>query len=61
VNRAPQYTFEWLVRNNIMDCHMHVSPRDKLWFGNFIYRDRTMNKKWNIVRKEKYKGKTHAE
>jgi len=49
------YTFEWLVRNNILDCHQYTSPRDKLWFGKFIYRDRTFNKKWNTVLKSKYR------
>jgi len=49
------YTFEWLVRNNIFDCHTYTSPRDRLWFGKFIYRDRTFNKKWNSVLRTKYK------
>lgn len=49
------YTFEWLVRNNIFDCHSYTSPRDRLWFGKFIYRDRTFNKKWNSVLKSKYR------
>merc|ERR1712027_145969 len=49
------YTFEWLVRNNIFDCHTYTSPRDRLWFGKFIYRDRTFNKKWNSVLQTKYK------
>ena len=52
VNENP-YTFEWLVRNNIMDCHSFLSPRDQVWFGKFVYRDRTMNKKWNLVRQRK--------
>ena len=49
------YTFEWLVRNNIFDCHTYTSPRDRLWFGKFIYRDRTFNKKWNSVLRKKYR------
>ena len=49
------YTFEWLVRNNILDCHQFVSQRDKKWFGRFVYRDRELNKKWNLVRESKYK------
>jgi large subunit ribosomal protein L16 len=48
------YTFEWLIRNNIFDCHRHISPRDKMWFGRFVYRDRTFNKKWNEARQSKY-------
>ena len=54
VNENP-YTFEWLVRNNIFDCHRFLSPRDKKLFGRFVYRDRTLNKKWNTVLQYKYK------
>ena len=49
VNENP-YTVEWLIRNNIFDCHRYLSPRDKKWFGRFVYRDRELNKKWNLVR-----------
>lgn len=49
------YTFEWLVRNNMFDCHRHLSHKDRLWFGKFVYRDRSLNLKWNIVRQKKYK------
>lgn len=48
------YTFEWLVRNNMFDCQRYISPRDKMWFGKFIYKDRDMNMKWNLVRQKKY-------
>lgn len=49
-------SFEWLIRNNIGDCHMWTSPRDRMWFGKFCYVDQTLNRKWNIIRKTKYKG-----
>lgn len=48
------YTFEWLVRNNMFDCHNKLSPLDKKWFGRFVYRDRHLNKKWNLVRQSRY-------
>lgn len=48
------YTFEWFIRNNMMDCKSWLSPRDQLYFGKFVYRDRTLNKKWNLVRRKKY-------
>ena len=43
------YSFEWLVRNNMLDCRRHLSPRDKVWFGKFVYLDRRHNKRWNRV------------
>ena len=51
------YTFEWLVRNNMMDCQAQISPKDRLWFGRFVYRDRSayLNKKWNLTRESKYR------
>ncbi len=54
VNENP-YTFEWLVRNNIFDCQRFLSPRDQKLFGRFLYRDRTLNIKWNSVLRHKYK------
>ncbi len=54
VNENP-YTFEWLVRNNMFDCHRFLSPRDRKFFGRFVYRDRTLNLKWNSVLQNKYK------
>lgn len=54
-NKNP-ITFEWLVRNNIRDCLRFVSPYDQKWFGKFVYKDRTLNKKWNIVRRSKYRS-----
>ena len=49
------YTFEWMIRNNMFDCRRYISPRDKLWFGKFVYRDRTHNKKWDSVRQSRYR------
>ena len=46
---ANPYTFEWLVRNNMFDCQRHLSPRDRVYFGKFVYRDRDMNKKWQDI------------
>ncbi len=56
VNENP-YSFEWLVRNNMLDCWRHLSPRDRKWFGKFLYRDRTFNFKWNTVRQIQYKSR----
>jgi len=56
VNMNP-YSFEWLVRNNMFDCQQHLSPRDKKLFGKFMYRDRTMNLKWNSVLRTKRRYK----
>jgi len=50
-------TFEWIVRNNIMDCQRSLSKYDKMWFGNFVYRDRIKNKKWQTVIGSRYRGK----
>merc|ERR1711902_221453 len=43
------YTFEWMVRNNIKDCGSFISPYDTKWFGRFVYKDRSNNKKWHLV------------
>lgn len=50
-------SFEWLVRNNMLDCRRQVSKYDKLWFGKFVYKDRQLNKKWNWILGNRYKGK----
>lgn len=52
-----QYTFEYLIRNNIMDCQRKLSPYDRIWFGKFVYLDRHLNKKFQWVTKKAYKGK----
>ena len=51
------HTFEWMVRNNLFDCTAHLSPYDQKWFGKFQYHDRSLNKKWNLVRNSPYKGR----
>ncbi len=51
------YSFEYLVRNNTFGCRQGLSWRDKLWFGKFIYRDQTHNKKWNTIRQSGYRHK----
>ena len=48
------YTMEWMIRNNIMDCQRQLSPYDKRSFGKFVYKDRTLNIKWNQILKQKY-------
>ena len=50
------YTFEWMVRNNMLDCQNFLSPYDQKWFGRFVYKDRHLNKKWNLVRQSPYKS-----
>jgi len=50
------YTFEWMIRNNMMDCGSFLSPYDQKWFGRFVYKDRQYNKKWNLTRQSKYPG-----
>merc|ERR1712059_221487 len=50
-------SFEWLVRNNILNCQHYISSYDKRWFGKFVYKDRELNKKWQMVTKAKYPGK----
>ncbi len=57
INENP-ISFEWLVRNNIFDCHRFISPRDKKLFGRFLYKDRTLNLKWNSVLQNKYKHRS---
>jgi len=48
-NKNP-ITFEWLIRNNIMNCQNYFSEYDQKWFGKFTYKDRELNKKWqNII------------
>lgn len=54
-NKNP-ISFEWLVRNNIMNCQEKLSEYDRRWFGKFVYKDRELNKKWQIVTRSKYKG-----
>nr|ALS04652.1 mitochondrial 39S ribosomal protein L16 [Pseudodiaptomus poplesia] len=49
-------SFEWLVRNNMLDCQRQVSEYDKIWFGRFVYLDRNMNYKFQDVLKFQYKG-----
>ena len=51
------YTFEWMVRNNIKDCGSFISPYDTKWFGRFVYKDRSNNKKWHLVRQTNYKSR----
>jgi len=55
LNENP-YTFEWMVRNNMFDCQRFLSPYDQKWFGRFVYKDRSNNKMFNLVRQSKYKG-----
>lgn len=50
------YTFEWMIRNNIFDCNSFLSPYDQKWFGRFVYKDRSNNKKWNLARQSPYKS-----
>jgi len=47
-NQNP-YTFEWMVRNNILNCQTMLSDYDKRWFGKFCYKDRETNLKWQRV------------
>jgi len=49
-------SFEWLVRNNILDSRRNVSKYDKIWFGKFCYLDRKLNKKWNWILGNRYPG-----
>ncbi|XP_040574750.1 large ribosomal subunit protein uL16m [Lepeophtheirus salmonis] len=56
VNTNP-ITFEWLIRNNIFDCQKQLSPYDKKLFGKFVYKDKTLNIKWNEIRRAIYKHK----
>jgi len=51
-------TFEWLVRNNIFNCQQYFSDYDKMWYGKFVYRDRELNRKWQIVTRTKFRGKS---
>lgn len=55
-NKNP-ISFEWLVRNNIMNCQQYLSEYDQRWFGKFVYKDRVNNKKWQWVTRSKYRGK----
>ena len=50
-------SFEWLVRNNMLDCQRKLSTYDKIWFGKFAYLDRHLNKKFQWVTGPRYKGK----
>lgn len=47
-------SFEWLIRNNIMNCQMKFSEYDQKWFGKFTYKDRKHNMKWQSVTKMAY-------
>jgi len=51
-------SFEWLVRNNIFNCQQHLSQYDKRWFGKFCYKDRELNRKWQLVTRQKYLGRS---
>lgn len=54
INENP-YTLEWIMRNNLLDCgHTTFGPYDRKWFGKFVYKDRTLNKKWNTIRNSPY-------
>jgi len=55
-NKNP-YTFEWLVRNNMNDCQRKLSNYDKIWFGKFVYLDRKLNQKWQLVTGSRIRGK----
>jgi len=48
VNKNP-ISFEWLIRNNIMNCQTKFSDYDKLWMGKFVYKDRVQNKKFQRI------------
>jgi len=54
-NKNP-ISFEWLVRNNMLDCQRKISSYDQRWFGKFVYKDRELNKKWQLVLRSKYPG-----
>lgn len=54
-NKNP-ISFEWLVRNNIMNCQQYLSEYDQRWFGKFVYKDRVNNRKWQWVTRSKYRG-----
>jgi len=54
-NKNP-ISFEWLVRNNMQNCQMKLSEYDRRWFGKFVYQDRELNKKWQMVTRAKYRG-----
>lgn len=54
-NKNP-ITFEWLIRNNIMNCQTKFSEYDRRWFGKFTYKDRKLNMKWQLVTKSGYPG-----
>lgn len=51
------FSFEWMVRNNMFDCQRYLSPYDQKFFGKFVYKDRHLNKKWNLTRQSPYKSK----
>eukprot|EP00092_Neocalanus_flemingeri_P043105 GFUD01047408.1.p1 GENE.GFUD01047408.1~~GFUD01047408.1.p1 ORF type:complete len:289 (-),score=84.42 GFUD01047408.1:243-1109(-) len=55
-NKNP-ISFEWLVRNNMLNCQQHLSEYDRRWFGKFVYKDRELNKKWQLVTRAKYPGR----
>jgi len=55
-NKNP-ISFEWLIRNNMFDCQRKLSLYDKIWHGKFVYLDRKLNKKFQIVLGDRYFGK----
>jgi len=54
-NKNP-LSFEWLVRNNMLNCQQYLSDYDRRWFGKFVYKDRELNRKWQLVTRAKYRG-----
>ncbi|CAG0884556.1 unnamed protein product [Darwinula stevensoni] len=34
-NNQNPYTFEYIIRNNMLGCHSWISPYDLLWFGKY--------------------------
>ena len=54
-NKNP-ISYEWPVRNNMQNCQMKLSEYDRRWFGKFVYQDRELNKKWQMVTRAKYSG-----
>jgi len=54
-NKNP-INFEWIIRNNIMNCQTKFSEYDLRWFGKFTYKDRELNKKWQWVTRDAYHG-----
>ena len=40
----------------MMNCQQYLSDYDQKWFGKFVYKDRELNKKWQMVTRAKYRG-----